>query len=508
MHGLMPPTKGGLLRLTDVRKRALCEGVLFLLLLPGAAFSAQLIVGANVGNVPWEFQNAQGEIVGFEIDLVNEIAARLNSTVEIVNIPFNGLFSAVQSGRIDIALSSITITEKRLESIAFVQPYYDSAQSLTVDSRSDITGLDDMHGKVIGVDTGSTGDMWSTANQSIYGFGDIRRFEGLVPAMLDVQTGRVHGYISDIPALEYFIKDKPYFKVIQRIETGEKYSMILAKNNPLADEVNEVISELKRSGFLEALHLEWFGTEPLASSSTVTVMDRPGAQSVGGRDAGFVETFLNWRVLATSFPLLLSGLRVTSLLGAVSIISGLTLGLFVALVRIYAVRPASVLAKVYIDVFRSIPILVLLIVVYYAPPFVDLQLSPFMSAACALTLVSGAYTAEIFRAGIEAIPSGQFEASHALGLSYRHMMVDIILPQATRIVIPPLTNNCINVIKDTALASVVAMPDLLKQANQAQALEANPTPLIVVALMYIALLWPLVILVGGLEKRFRQENRL
>ena len=218
---------------------------------------------------------------------------------------------------------------------------------------------------------------------------------------------------------------------------------------------------------------------------------------------GFVETFFNTDVLVSSFPLLLSGLRVTLLLGVVSIAAGLALGLFVALIRIYAVRPAAIVAKIYIDVFRSIPLLVLLIVVYYALPFVGLRMSPFLSAATALTLVSGAYTAEIFRAGIEAIPRGQFEASQALGLGCRHMMADVILPQAIRIVIPPLTNNCINVMKDTALASVVAMPDLLKQATQAQALEANPTPLIVAALMYIALLWPLVILVGRLEKRYR-----
>ena len=222
---------------------------------------------------------------------------------------------------------------------------------------------------------------------------------------------------------------------------------------------------------------------------------------------GFVETFFNWNVFVSSFPLLLSGLRITLLLGTVSIVAGLVLGLFIALTRIYAVQPFRVIAKIYTDVFRSIPLLVLLIVVYYALPFVGLRLSPFMSAAVALTLVSGAYTAEIFRAGIEAIPHGQFEASQALGLSYRHMMVDVILPQATRIVIPPLTNNCINVIKDTALASVVAMPDLLKQATQAQALEANPTPLIVAALMYVALLWPLVILVGRLEQRFRRGDR-
>lgn len=222
---------------------------------------------------------------------------------------------------------------------------------------------------------------------------------------------------------------------------------------------------------------------------------------------GLIETFFNWDVFLSSFPLLLSGLKVTLLLGIVSIVAGLILGLFIALVRLYAIRPASIVAKIYIDVFRSIPLLVLLIVVYYALPFVGLNLSPFMSAATALTLVSGAYTAEIFRAGIEAIPRGQFEASNALGLSYRHMMGDVILPQAIRIVIPPLTNNCINVMKDTALASVVAMPDLLKQATQAQALEANPTPLIVAALMYLAILLPAVLLVGRLEKRHRVASQ-
>lgn len=215
----------------------------------------------------------------------------------------------------------------------------------------------------------------------------------------------------------------------------------------------------------------------------------------------FVDTFLNWDVLVRSLPLLLTGLKITAHLGVVSIFAGLALGLFVALIRLYALTPFAILAKIYIDIFRSIPILVLLIVVYYALPFVGLRLSPLLSAALALTLVSGAYTAEIFRAGIEAIPRGQFEAAAALGLKFRHTMSDVVLPQAVRIVIPPLTNNSINVIKDTALASVVAIPDLLKQATQAQALEANPTPLIVAALMYIAFLWPLVLLVGRLEKR-------
>ncbi|MGW9231928.1 amino acid ABC transporter permease [Pseudorhizobium sp. NPDC055634] len=220
-----------------------------------------------------------------------------------------------------------------------------------------------------------------------------------------------------------------------------------------------------------------------------------------------INTFLNIQVLIDSLPQLLWGLAVTLQIGITSILLGLAGGLSLAVARLYAPRVVKLLIRVYVDIFRSIPLLVLLIVVYYALPFVGIRLSPFLSAVTALSLVSAAYTAEIFRAGIEAIPNGQFEASAALGLSNRHTMIDVILPQAIRVVIPPLTNNCINVMKDTALASVVAMPDLLKQATQAQALSANPTPLIGAALIYIALLWPMVAIVGRLEKHFSRGTR-
>lgn len=213
------------------------------------------------------------------------------------------------------------------------------------------------------------------------------------------------------------------------------------------------------------------------------------------------ETFFNLDVLVRSLPMLLKGLWLTLELGAASILAGLVLGLGLCLTRLYAVWPARVLTRIYIDVFRSVPLLVLLIIVYYALPFVGVRLSPFVSAMAALTMVSGAYTAEIFRSGIEAIPKGQFEAAAALGLGYRQTMVDVILPQSIRMVIPPLTNNSINVVKDTALASVVAMPDLLKQATQAQALAANPSPLIGAAVIYLAFLLPLVLLVSRLERR-------
>jgi polar amino acid transport system permease protein len=219
------------------------------------------------------------------------------------------------------------------------------------------------------------------------------------------------------------------------------------------------------------------------------------------------DTFLNWKVFVETLPLLLMGLWVTVGLGVAAIVLGAVGGLLLALVRLYAPQPLRWLAVAYINVFRAIPLLVLLIVIYYALPFVGLRLTSFTSATLALSFVSAAYSAEILRAGIEGLPRGQSEAARALGLSPLRQMTDVILPQAVKLVIPPLTSNSINVMKDTSLASVVAMPDLLKQATQAQALAANPTPLIGAALIYLVLLLPCVNLVGVAEARLAKRAR-
>jgi polar amino acid transport system permease protein len=219
------------------------------------------------------------------------------------------------------------------------------------------------------------------------------------------------------------------------------------------------------------------------------------------------ETFLNWKVFVDTLPLLLKGLWITISLGVSAIVLGAAGGLLLALLRLYGPPPVRFLAIGYINVFRAIPLLVLLIVIYYALPFVGLRLNSFTSATMALSLVSAAYSAEILRAGIDGVPRGQSEAACALGLSRIRQMTDVILPQAIKLVIPPLTSNSINVMKDTSLASVVAMPDLLKQATQAEALAANPTPLISAALIYIVLLLPFVSLVGVAEIKLARRTR-
>ena len=219
-----------------------------------------------------------------------------------------------------------------------------------------------------------------------------------------------------------------------------------------------------------------------------------------------LETFFNADVLVSSLPAILRGLLNTLLLGLMSIAIGVPAGLVVSLIRLYAPKPFRLLSVVYIDVLRATPVLVVMILIYYALPFVGIKLTSWTSAVMAFSIVMAAYSAEIFRSGIESVARGQFEAAAALGLPFLVTLYKVVLPQALRIVIPPMTSNCVSMFKDTSLASTVALPELLKEAQDAQALYANPSPLIGAALVYIILLWPMVRLVNMLEIKFKKEK--
>lgn len=192
----------------------------------------------------------------------------------------------------------------------------------------------------------------------------------------------------------------------------------------------------------------------------------------------FVDTFLNYNVLISTFPALIRGLMFTLIMGIASIILGILAGLLIAIGRIYMPRPIQYLAVSYIDVFRAMPMLVVLILIYYALPFLGIRLSPWTAAILAFSMVMAAYSAEIFRAGIESVSRGQIEAAAALGISFPVTFIKIVFPQAIRTIVPPLTSSCVSMFKETSLASTVAIPELLKEAQDAQAFSANPTPLI------------------------------
>ena len=214
-------------------------------------------------------------------------------------------------------------------------------------------------------------------------------------------------------------------------------------------------------------------------------------------------SFFNADVASRYWPDIVRGFWVTTGLGAAVIASGLAVGLALALLRALRFRPASFLIVVYADTFRALPPLVVIIVLFFAFPYIGLSMSAFAATWLALSAVLGAFAEEIFWAGILAVPKGQTEAARSTGLSPLQTLIHVVLPQAVRLTIPPLTNRMIAVTKGTALGSVVAVHEIIYYASSGASEAGNPTPLTLGALAYLVLFLPVVVGSRWIETRFR-----
>jgi polar amino acid transport system permease protein len=214
-----------------------------------------------------------------------------------------------------------------------------------------------------------------------------------------------------------------------------------------------------------------------------------------------LQQFLNPEIAVRVFPYLLQGFGTTLLLSLLVIPLGLAGGLLVAVLPTLRRRWLSWIVVVYVDFFRAFPPLVLLLFIYFGAPFLGLNMPAIVAVALGFLLNTSSYYGEIFRAGIESIPRGQWEAARSTGLTWAQTMVHVVVPQATRNVLPDLISNTLEVVKLTTLASVVAIPELLNAARNAQALTYNPTPIVIAALIYLVALWPIVRLISRLEHK-------
>jgi polar amino acid transport system permease protein len=214
-----------------------------------------------------------------------------------------------------------------------------------------------------------------------------------------------------------------------------------------------------------------------------------------------VQSFFNGEIARAAMPIVLAGLLNTVLLSLLVVPLGLVGGTILALLA--SVRHPLVRwpLMAWVDFFRAFPPLVLLVLLFAGLPFAGLELGGFACVAIAFFLNTGAYYGEILRAGIDSVPHGQVEAARSTGLSGLQATTYIVLPQAVRNVLPDLLSNTLEVVKLTSLGSVVAVPELLFQARQAQSLTYNPTPIVMAAVIYFLILWPMVRLLSRLENR-------
>jgi polar amino acid transport system permease protein len=214
-----------------------------------------------------------------------------------------------------------------------------------------------------------------------------------------------------------------------------------------------------------------------------------------------LTSFFNTGILAETWPYLLAGFWMSVKLCVVVIPLGVAGGLTVALLSTVRNPLVRWTVVIYVDFFRAFPPLVLLMFIAFGLPFMKIDLGAFGAVALAFLLNTSSYYGEIFRAGIESVPKGQFEAARSTGLSAVQTLAYVVVPQATRNVIPDLIGNTLEVVKLTSIASVVALPELLYAARQAQSLTYNATPVIAAGLIYLICLWPLVRLLSRYEHK-------
>ncbi|MEX2197919.1 MAG: amino acid ABC transporter permease [Burkholderiales bacterium] len=214
------------------------------------------------------------------------------------------------------------------------------------------------------------------------------------------------------------------------------------------------------------------------------------------------DTFFNLQVMQQYLPKIVEGFWVTVQIALAVVLAGIAAGLMLALVRAFRIKVVNFFIIVGVDILRALPPLVLIIGFYFALPTIGIRMSAWVATWLALSLVLMAFAEEIFWAGILAVPKGQWEAARSTGLTFVQTLADVVMPQAVRLTIPPLTNRTIAITKGTALGAVVAVGEILYQAQSAYSFSYNPSPLVLGAAAYLILFIPVVYFGRWVETRF------
>lgn len=218
--------------------------------------------------------------------------------------------------------------------------------------------------------------------------------------------------------------------------------------------------------------------------------------------AHFLDTFFRPDLIRSSLPLIGKGMLITIEIALAVIVTGFALGFALAILRARGWRLANAFIIVFVDMLRALPPLVPILVFYFGLPGVGLNLSAFAVLWLVLSLVLAAFVEEIVWAGILSVRKGQWDAARSTGLGFLQTLLHVILPQAVRLTIPPLTNRTIAITKNTALGTVIGVGEILNQATTAVSFSGNATPLVVGAAAYLVIFVPVVMLGGWIERRF------
>ncbi len=467
-----------------------------------------IVVGTNAEFPPFEYIDNDGEIAGFDVALMKAIGDEIGYDIKFTNMEFKSLLGAISTGGIDAAIAGMTITDDRKESVDFSDPYFSANQYIIVQiDNEEITTLEDLNGKKISVQEGTTGDLMATPDDENEIITDkstvVKRFKKGTDAVLELKNGGVDAVIIDSSPAQKFVAANAdslkYIPIDEETAEPEEYGIAVAKgNSEIVELLNEGLAKIKENGVYDELIDQYFGDAEIVTKKT--------------SDNWFVQQYYTFKYVfieTEGYHMLLDGLFITLKISVLSVLFGVALGMILALLKLTETRRKhktlwSVLAGIYIDIIRGTPVVVQLLIMYMV---VFKSQAPMVAAVVTFGMNSAAYVAEIIRAGILAVDNGQMEGGRSLGFTYGQTMRYIIIPQAVKNILPALCNEFIALIKETSIVGYVAIQDLTKASDFLISRTYETfMPLIVLAIIYYIIVKGLSKLFSVFERRLRKSD--
>jgi polar amino acid transport system substrate-binding protein len=449
--------------------------------------------------------------IGFEIDLMDQLCGRLGVRSTFVQGQWDELPKVLNTGGCDAIVNGFELTPARSRDYIATIPYY--VYELQLFARRDSehpSGWDSLAkprpggGKTkIGVLRDTVADRFLTSKFADHV--EVVRYSGTTEAFRDVENGNTDATLADTPAASFY---GPQFKVRTvgpPVERGYYVIYLRPGDERLRDQLNDGIRAALNDGRLRSIYERYnIWNEAQGSLVDPAVLAKPDEMRAQSGAEG------RWTTVRRYLPAFFQAAWMTIRLSLTAMPLAIALGLLVALGRVYGPWFVRVPLTVYVEFLRGTPLLLQLLFIYYViPTFLPLPdwlrpNLPFIAAVAALAINYSAYEAEIYRAGLQAIPTGQMEAALALGLSRRQAIWHIVVPQAVRLVVPPMTNDFIALFKDTAICSL--LPNMVELTKQYQ-ITANNNPraflelALVTSLLYLLMSYPLALLTRRLERK-------
>lgn len=451
------------------------------------------------GGAPYIFPDPKdpSKFIGFEVDLADAIARELGVKARQSQNAWDSLIPALERGDFDFAMNGIEITPQRESKVLFSFPYYIYTEQLVVrKGESRIKDIHDLKGKKVGTLSGTVAQDILMKTGGI----DVRIYPGQVEPYEDLALKRIDAVLLDLPIAAYYAKPNPKL-MYAGPPVGEGFYGIAVRktDEALKIKIDEILVKLHKSGELRKIYEKWNLWNETQENLFKDLQESSGFVSLEDSKRAPLYTF---------FPTLLKGAGITVIISVFSMALAVSLGLALTLIRLYSRAPFSTIASAYIEIYRGTPLLIQLYILYYGLPNIGISLSPIFAAFLGLGMNYAAYEAELYRAGINAVPKGQMEAALSLGMTRSLAIRRVIMPQALRIAIPGVTNDFIALFKDSSLVSIIAMVELTKTYSMLAASTLRFFELgLIVAFLYFVMSYPLSVLARRLEERMKGSTR-